>query len=143
MESVTFGPEEGISGTVAFTGARKDTFASMPELSRAVEAILGDWGSSGATVGTFSRVALCAPTAFGSKDGNIEVAAKGLALVSIGGDRGDGSIFGPDAEADKSSVELAPRAMLGIEAAIAGGFMLPGVSAATPVIPATGAKFAR
>lgn len=110
----------------------------MPKLSRALEAISDLSESSGATVEIFSRVALCAPAAFGSKDGNIEEAAERLAFVSIGGDGGDRSFFGSDVEAVSSTVELDPEAMPGIDAATAGGFMLSGVNAAIPAKPATG-----
>ena len=114
--------------------------AVVSKLSGAGETVSRDLGSFGPTVEIFLRAGACAPSKFGSKDGENRKAPEGVGLVSIAGDKGQQSLVGPDAGAGISGARLTVGAKPGIGAAIAGAFVLFGVDAAAVVEPATGAR---
>jgi len=113
--------------------------AVVSKLSGAAETGSGDLGSFGPTVEISLRVGACAPTKFGSKDGENRKAPDGVGLGSIAGDRGQRSLVGPDAGAGISGTRLIVGAKPGIGAATVGAFVLSGVDVGAVVEPAMGA----
>ena len=113
-----------------------------------MEMIFGGVSPSGASVGMFTTVGLCAPIPFGSRDAEPEETLERAELVSVR----DETIQGfcaeagtADAEADDeagpSGDGLAARGRPGIGAAILGAFVFPCANVGAVVVPGAALRY--